>query len=104
MRLILAFLMLAAAAAPPVAAQEPGPHSRAEAVEIVRQMRRIVAPEGVERLEAVSIGGIDQGDNGVRFTLDNGVDNGVRFTFAKVEGTHRQGAHAGGTGSRGEQG
>ena len=60
MRLIVAIFTLAAAAAQPAAAQGPGPNSRAEAVEIVREMRRIVAPEGVERLEAVHIGGIDQ--------------------------------------------
>ena len=34
--------------------------SRQEAVEVVREMRRIVTPNGVERSEAVRIGGIDQ--------------------------------------------
>lgn len=38
----------------------PGPRGRAEAVRIVAEMRRIVTPEGVDRLEAVRIGGIDQ--------------------------------------------
>jgi len=43
------------------AAQETaGPKSRAEATKIVAEMRRIVSPEGVERLQAVRIGGIDQ--------------------------------------------
>jgi pimeloyl-ACP methyl ester carboxylesterase len=37
-----------------------GPSSRAEATAIVAEMRRIVTPEGVERLEKVHIGGIDQ--------------------------------------------
>ncbi len=37
-----------------------GPNSRAEATRIVAEMRRIVTPEGVERLEKVRIGGIDQ--------------------------------------------
>ena len=37
-----------------------GPRSRAEATQIVAEMRRIVGPEGVERLEKVHIGGIDQ--------------------------------------------
>lgn len=44
-------------------AQSPapqGPHGRAEATSIIEGMRRIVADEGVERLEAVRIGGIDQ--------------------------------------------
>jgi pimeloyl-ACP methyl ester carboxylesterase len=43
------------------AAQEAaGPKSRAEATKIVAEMRRIVSPEGIERLESVRIGGIDQ--------------------------------------------
>ncbi len=37
-----------------------GPNSRAEATQIVAEMRRIVTPEGVQRLEKVRIGGIDQ--------------------------------------------
>lgn len=37
-----------------------GPNSRAEAIKIVSELRRIVSPEGIERLEAVRIGGIDQ--------------------------------------------
>ncbi|HEY6925253.1 MAG TPA: alpha/beta hydrolase [Steroidobacteraceae bacterium] len=43
------------AADPPV-----GPTNRAEATQIVAEMRRIVAPEGVQRLDKVRIGGIDQ--------------------------------------------
>jgi proline iminopeptidase len=47
------------ARAEPVAA-EPGPHNRSDATKIVSDMRRIVTPNGVERLEKVRIGGIDQ--------------------------------------------
>jgi hypothetical protein len=36
------------------------PNSRAEAIKIVEEMRRIVTPEGIEQLESVRIGGIDQ--------------------------------------------
>lgn len=57
--LLLATLLLAgtcvAAPAPAVA-----PSSRAEATRIVADMRRVVTDEGVERLEKVRIGGIEQ--------------------------------------------
>lgn len=43
-----------------LAADAPGPNSRAQALKIVENLRRIVTPQGVERLEAVRIGGIDQ--------------------------------------------
>lgn len=46
--------------APVTLAQAPGSASRAEAIKIVAEMRRIVTPEGVERLQSVRIGGIDQ--------------------------------------------
>ena len=36
------------------------PSSREESVDVVRELRRIVTPNGVERNEAVRIGGIDQ--------------------------------------------
>lgn len=45
------------------AAAEPqavGPKSRSEATAIVADMRRVVAPGGIERLETIRIGGIDQ--------------------------------------------
>ena len=42
----------------PAFAQKP--ESRAEAVKIVAEMRRIVTPQGIERTQAVRIGGIDQ--------------------------------------------
>lgn len=51
---------LAATDAMFAAADAPGPSSRAEATRIVADLRRIVTPEGVERLEKVRIGGIDQ--------------------------------------------
>jgi proline iminopeptidase len=38
----------------------PRPTSRAEAVDVVRKLRRIVTPDGIERAEKVRIGGIDQ--------------------------------------------
>ena len=41
-------------------AQEAKPANRQEAVEVVRELRHIVAPNGIERSEAVRIGGIDQ--------------------------------------------
>jgi proline iminopeptidase len=45
----------------PVRAQEPAkPASRSEATAIIANARKIVAPNGVERLEKVRIGGIDQ--------------------------------------------
>lgn len=43
-----------------MAAAPPAPHSRAEAVGIIAELRRVVADQGVERLEKVRIGGIDQ--------------------------------------------
>ncbi|MGO1540937.1 MAG: alpha/beta fold hydrolase [Luteimonas sp.] len=54
--LCLALFGAVAAAAEP----DVGPSSRAEATKIIADMRRIVTDEGVERLEKVSIGGIDQ--------------------------------------------
>jgi pimeloyl-ACP methyl ester carboxylesterase len=38
----------------------PKPTSRAEATQVVRDLRRIVTPQGIERAQAVRIGGIDQ--------------------------------------------
>ena len=52
---------LAVLATVPVRAQEPAkPASRAEATAIIANARKIVTPNGVERLEKVRIGGIDQ--------------------------------------------
>jgi pimeloyl-ACP methyl ester carboxylesterase len=38
----------------------PKPTNRAEAADVVRQLRRIVTPNGIERAQTVRIGGIDQ--------------------------------------------
>lgn len=38
----------------------PAPHNRAEAVKIIADLRKVVADDGIERLEKVRIGGIDQ--------------------------------------------
>ena len=43
-----------------VAQEAPGPHDRAEATRLIADMRRISTPDGIERLEKVRIGGIDQ--------------------------------------------
>jgi hypothetical protein len=55
------FTFLAVLATVPVRAQEPAkPASRAEATAIIANARKIVTPNGVERLEKVRMGGIDQ--------------------------------------------
>jgi proline iminopeptidase len=41
-------------------AQDVKPSARQESLDVVRELRRIVTPNGVERTEAVRIGGIDQ--------------------------------------------
>lgn len=38
----------------------PGPHTRAEATKVIADLRKVVADGGIERLEKVRIGGIDQ--------------------------------------------
>ena len=56
---LLAFLAILSTV--PVRAQEPAkPASRSAATAIIANARKIVAPNGVERLEKVRIGGIDQ--------------------------------------------
>lgn len=62
---VLAMALALSGSAEPVAADAAAtaaiaPRSRAQAVEIIADMRRIVTTDGVERLEAVRIGGIDQ--------------------------------------------
>ncbi len=42
------------------AQETPDPNCRAEAVKVIAGLRKIVAPEGVERTEKLRIGGIDQ--------------------------------------------
>ena len=60
-RLIAAVVLTLTSAWPSALyAGQVGPNSRAEATKIVAEMRRIVTPQGVERLERVRIGGIDQ--------------------------------------------
>jgi pimeloyl-ACP methyl ester carboxylesterase len=57
------WLVLAAVCAPAAwaaQAQTPSPRDRAEAIRILADMRRVVADDGIERLEKVRIGGIDQ--------------------------------------------
>ena len=54
----LAALLLAVGVGEPV--QAAGPGNRAEAIAIIADMRRVVTDMGVERLETVRIGGIDQ--------------------------------------------
>ncbi len=44
----------------PGASQSAKPHNRAEATQIIAKARAVVTPNGIERLEAVKIGGIDQ--------------------------------------------
>ncbi|WP_199242856.1 alpha/beta hydrolase [Vitiosangium sp. GDMCC 1.1324] len=56
--LTLAVLLLGSIQAQ--AQEAPGPHDRAEAVKIIAELRKIVAPEGLERTEKLRIGGIDQ--------------------------------------------
>jgi proline iminopeptidase len=53
------------AALPPMAEaaanpKPPKPRNRDDATKIIAEARRIVTPDGIERLETVKIGGIDQ--------------------------------------------
>lgn len=43
-----------------VAAEGPAPRSRAEATRVISDLRRVVTDGGIERLEKIRIGGIDQ--------------------------------------------
>src|SRR5205814_10468737 len=57
----LAVLIAALALAGAARAETPSkPFGRGEAAKIIADARRIVTPNGVERLEQVKIGGIDQ--------------------------------------------
>lgn len=53
-------IALAGLSMPSPASEAHGPDDRAEAVRIIGDLRKVVADNGVERLEAVRIGGIDQ--------------------------------------------
>jgi pimeloyl-ACP methyl ester carboxylesterase len=57
---LLTFISLLVSIEQIVLAQTAKPSNRQEAVEIVRELRRIVTPNGIERNETVRIGGIDQ--------------------------------------------
>jgi pimeloyl-ACP methyl ester carboxylesterase len=57
---LAALLLICSFAAPAQAAPDTAPKNRAEATALLREMRRIVTPGAVERLERVRIGGIDQ--------------------------------------------
>jgi pimeloyl-ACP methyl ester carboxylesterase len=59
-RLIAAALVAELAAAPAMAQAPLAPNSRAEAVKIIADLRRIVSPAGLQAIETVKIGGIDQ--------------------------------------------
>lgn len=58
--LTLAISVFAMLFGQPAAAEPVEPATRQASVEIIRELRRIVTPTGVERNEAVSIGGIKQ--------------------------------------------
>lgn len=58
--ILVAFLAVVATLSTSASAQAPAPTSRAEATRIVADIRKVVADNGIERLEAVRIGGIDQ--------------------------------------------
>jgi pimeloyl-ACP methyl ester carboxylesterase len=53
-------LCLLLSATPAVGQETVGPHNRAEAVKIVADLRKIVTPNGAERLEKIRINKIDQ--------------------------------------------
>lgn len=57
---VLLSVALAGLSMPSPASEAPGPHDRAEAVRIIADLRKVVADNGLERLESVRIGGIDQ--------------------------------------------
>ncbi len=56
----LSVVVLCLLATAPAIAAEAAPSSRADAIGVISELRRIVAPAGVERYEYVRIGGIDQ--------------------------------------------
>lgn len=56
-------MILGLVASPALAADDPKPRNRAEATAVIRELRRIVTPNGIERAETVRIGGIDQAIN-----------------------------------------
>ena len=59
-RNVFVLLLCLGVVAPAADDQAPKPFSRAKAAAIIANARRIVTPNGVERLEKISIGGIEQ--------------------------------------------
>ncbi|WP_223262645.1 hypothetical protein [Sphingobium sp. SCG-1] len=58
---LIAFAIALSAATAPATIHAPiGPHSRAEAVSIIADLRKIVSPQGLQAIETVPIGGIRQ--------------------------------------------
>ena len=56
----IVFAVMLIATNAPAADIAPKPANRAEATKIIAAARKIVAPQGIERDEAVKIGGIEQ--------------------------------------------
>lgn len=57
---LLLLLILFVSPQTALAQKAPGPHNRAEAIKIIADARRIVSPRGLQAIETVHIGGIDQ--------------------------------------------
>lgn len=60
MKSLIAAVLLAAIPFSSQGTEGPKPRNRAEATAVIRELRRIVTPHGIERTETVRIGGIDQ--------------------------------------------
>ena len=60
MRKSTALVALLTLAGPATAQVPVGPHNRADAVEIIGNLRRIVSPDGLQAIETIPIGGINQ--------------------------------------------
>src|SRR5512143_2582777 len=60
MKTLFAAMLAAAIPLAGHAADAPKPRNRAEATDVIRELRRIVTPQGIERTQTVRIGGIDQ--------------------------------------------
>jgi pimeloyl-ACP methyl ester carboxylesterase len=58
--LFLQLLFALVSSSSALAQQAPGPHNRAEAVKIISDARQIVSPRGLQAIETVHIGGINQ--------------------------------------------
>jgi pimeloyl-ACP methyl ester carboxylesterase len=60
MKMLLAAILAAAIPLAAHATDGPKPRNRAEATAVIRELRRIVTPEGIESARTVRIGGIEQ--------------------------------------------